>query len=117
MQGETVTRPLFGHDGELRKEQTYKMIDQAGGDINFYRFMFSPDPEMAEAKAADLWMMTQQVVLKLEERLGMPLQFAAVEHIDQTEIRHIHSIVLIPGRLNVADLEAMHQAADAALTP
>ena len=94
------------------------MIDEAGEGINFYRMMISPDPETEDAKkTADLWTVTQQTIRKLEKRLGVPLQFVAAEHNDQTEIRHIHSIVLIPGKLNVADFQAMRQAVSEALSP
>ena len=117
-EGEKVTRRLFGHDGEMGKEQAHQMIDEAGDDIYFYRIMISPDPKNEdEEKNLDLWTLTQRTIVKLEERLGTQLQFVATEHNDQTDIRHIHSIVLIPGRLNRPELHVLRQAAtDAALT-
>ena len=49
-EGENVTRRLFGHDGEMSKEQAYQMIDEAGDNIYFYRIMISPDPENEDAR-------------------------------------------------------------------
>jgi hypothetical protein len=113
--GEEVSRTLFGYDGPLEKWQVFQMIDAAGEDITFFRIMISPDPKKEDLeKILDLWTVTQQTILRFEERLGRQLQFIATEHTDQTEIRHVHSIVLISGRLNVADLRALRQAATGA---
>jgi hypothetical protein len=37
--GHTVTRELFGYDGALTKEQTYRMIDEARRGTIFYRIV------------------------------------------------------------------------------
>jgi hypothetical protein len=43
--GERVSRTLFGFDGELTREQAYRMIDEAQKGTIFYRFVLSPDPK------------------------------------------------------------------------
>lgn len=43
-EGERVTRTLFGYDGELTRQQAYKMIDEAPKGTIFYRIVVSPDP-------------------------------------------------------------------------
>ena len=113
--GEDVTRTLFGYDGPMEKAQAYRMIDEAGTDITFFRIMISPDPEKEDRdKRLDLWTVTQQTMLQLGKHLGRDLQFIATEHSDQTDIRHAHAIVLIPGRLNRGDLRVLRDAATAA---
>ena len=80
--------------------------------------MISPDPQNEDGKKnLDLWAITQQTILQLEKRLGKKLQFLAAEHDNQTDIRHVHCIVLVSGRLNVADLLALQQAATEASVP
>ncbi len=111
-EGETVDRTLFGPDGPLEKELAYQMIEAAGDNIYFYRMMISLDPTKEDGeKTLDLWALTQKTIEMLEKRLGIQLDYIAVEHNDQTEIRHIHSIVLIPRRLTVKDLEALRLTA------
>ena len=58
-----------------------------------------------------MWEFAKQTILKLEDRLKKEIQFVAAEHNDHTPNRHVHVIALIPGRLNVADLEALRMAA------
>ena len=58
-----------------------------------------------------MWEFAKQTVLKLEDRLKKEIQFVAAEHNDHTPNRHVHVIALIPGKLNVADLEALRMAA------
>ena len=46
--GHTVTRELFGFDGSLTKEQTYRMIDEARRGTLFYRIVLSPAPKQED---------------------------------------------------------------------
>src|SRR3982750_5032295 len=46
--GETITRTLFGSDGEMSRADAYQMIDEAGKGSLFYRFVLSPNPKGAD---------------------------------------------------------------------
>ena len=41
---ERTTRVLFGRDGQLTKDQAYRLIDRASRGTTFFRIMLSPDP-------------------------------------------------------------------------
>src|SRR3954451_16584654 len=87
-EGEKSSRALFGWDGELSKEQVYRMIDSAPRGTIFYRIVVSPDPR-AEDRYRDLTLpeLTADTLLALEERLGRPVQFAAAVHADHSPAR------------------------------
>jgi hypothetical protein len=111
-EGRAVQRALFSHQGEVDKDYAYQLMDQADDNTYLYRIIISPDPHKEdEQKTLDLWSLTQATVLKLENHLGYPVQFVAGEHSDQTEIRHVHAIVILPEKLNVMDLQALREAA------
>jgi hypothetical protein len=110
--GEKISRQLFGHDGALSIFQADRMVDEAEKGTVFFRLVISPDPALEDReKDLALWELTQQTILKLEYRLKREVQFVAAEHNDHTPNRHVHVIALIPGRLEVADLEAIRNAA------
>src|ERR671914_945224 len=78
LDGHTVTRELFGYDGSLTKEQTYRMIDEARRGTIFYRIVISPAPKQEDRyKDLDLSELTIHTMLALEERLGKQIQFVA----------------------------------------
>jgi hypothetical protein len=106
---QTVTRKLFGFDGELTREQAYRMIDEAQKGTLFYRFVLSPDPKREDRyKDLDLSEITIHTMLALEERVGKQIQFIATLHDDHSPHRHIHSLVLVQGaRLNREDFQAL----------
>jgi rubrerythrin len=115
---QTVTRKLFGFDGELTKEQAYRMIDEAQKGTIFYRFVLSPDPKREDRyKDLSLSDITIHTMLKLEERLGRQVQFCATEHTDHSPHRHVHVLALVGGRkLTREDLQALrHEATERAL--
>jgi hypothetical protein len=107
--GHTVTRELFGYDGSLTKEQTYRMIDEARRGTLFYRIVLSPAPKQEDRyKDLNLRELTLDTMLKLEERLGQPVQFVATIHDDHAPHRHMHTLVLVQGRrLTREDFQAL----------
>jgi ribosomal protein L37AE/L43A len=110
--GEKTSRELFGYDGIVDKQQAYKMVDEAESGTIFFRIVISPDPRKEDrGKDLDLRDMTRQTILRLEERLKTQLTFLAVEHNDHTETRHIHSVVMIKGKLSAQDFNALRQSA------
>ncbi|MGH9876515.1 MAG: hypothetical protein ACRD5H_02670 [Nitrososphaerales archaeon] len=108
----TVTRTLFGFDGQLSKQQAYKMIDEANKGTIFYRFVLSPDPKREDRyKDLSLSEITLDTILKLEERLGKHVQFVATIHNDHSPHRHVHTLVLVQRKLTRDDFRSLRDAA------
>jgi hypothetical protein len=120
-EGELQTRELFGRDGPLSKRHGYLLIDRAGGDTVFLRIALSPDPNLEDgAKDLNLRELTEQTIARLQKRLKQKLiQYIAIEHADQTEIRHTHIIALVRakhlthGKLSLKDLDELYKGATA----
>jgi hypothetical protein len=111
--GERVSRTLFGYDGELTRQQAYRMIEEAKKGTLFYRFVLSPDPKREDRyKDLDLSEITIHTMLALEERLGKQVQFVATMHDDHSPHRHVHTLVLVEGkRLTREDFQALRETA------
>jgi len=103
-------RELFGHDGVMTKDQAYRMFDEAPKGTNFFRLMFSPDAKREDTyKDLNMQAIAKKTIQHLEEQLRLEgkLQFVAAVHSDHTNIRHIHSIVLIPRRLSKVEFKVI----------
>src|SRR5205823_15100425 len=89
--GDKSTRNLFGSDGLMGRWQAYRMIDEAEKGSYFFRFVISPDPKTEDTdKDIFLREITEQTMLRLEERVQKQLSWVAVEHSDHAPHRHIH---------------------------
>ena len=99
-EGERVTRDLFGFEGSLSKETAYRMIHEAPEKRRYYyRIIISPDPRREDSyKDLSLRNLTIETMLRLEERLGHPIQFIAAIHDDHSPHRHVHTLVIHNGR-------------------
>ena len=96
---EKLTRFLFGHREVFTEEQAAHMIDTAPKGTIFYRVIISLDPKQEDQKKdLDIWKITRETYLAIEKKLGLEgkIQFIAAEHNDHTEVRHIHSIMVMP---------------------
>ena len=116
---QTITRTLFGREGELDRKEAYRIIDEAGKGSIFYRFIISPDPRR-EDRNHDLDMrdITTQTIQALEDLIGRqePIEWIAATHADHAPHLHSHVIAVVPKRLYKADLEYLrHQATKASL--
>jgi hypothetical protein len=111
-EGNRTTRDLFGWDGQLSKEQTYRMIDGAPRGTIFYRIVVSPAPRQEDTyKDINLTEITLDTLLALEERLGRHVQFAATVHDNHSPNRHVHTLVLVNRRLTREDFRFLREAA------
>jgi rubrerythrin len=117
--GERVSRTLFGYDGELTRQQAYRMIDEVKKGTIFYRFIISPAPAR-EDRLRDLNLsdLTIETMLELENRIGKQIQFVAAIHDDHSPHRHVHTLALVQGtRLTKEDFQALREkATEAALS-
>jgi hypothetical protein len=111
-EGEKVKRELFGIDGIMDRQQAYRMIDEAEKGTAYFRLVISPDPTKEDTER-DLHLaeLTRQTMLTLEERLQKEVPYAAAEHDDHTDKRHVHVLAMVRGRVNTQDLEALRTTA------
>ncbi len=113
--GKRATRTLFGSDGVMGKWQAYRMIDEAKKGTVFFRMVISPDPQQEDThQDLHLWDITEQTMLRLEERLQHEVSYVAAEHTDHAPHRHVHVLVLVTGRLTPQDFQALRETATAA---
>jgi ribosomal protein L37AE/L43A len=115
--GEKLSRLLFSYDYKvLDKQRVYEMIDNAPKGTKFYKIIISPDPKREDSrKDLDLWNLTEKTMNQLTKLLkleaGQHVQFVGTVHNDHTDIRHVHSIVLVQGRLSREDFTALRLTA------
>ncbi len=116
---QTITRTLFGREGALNRQETYRIIDEAPKGSFFYRFIISPDPKR-EDRNHDLDMrdISEQTIKALEDLIGRnePIEWIAATYSDHAPHLHAHVIAVVPKRLYKADLEFLrHRATKASL--
>jgi hypothetical protein len=110
--GEKITRPLYGPDGLMERDDAYRMIDAVKTGSFFYRFVISPDPKQEDHNHdLDMRDIAMQTMEALEERLGVPLNWVAATHSDHAPHLHAHVIAIVPNRLCVTDLALLRQKA------
>src|SRR2546421_9329908 len=107
-----MNRTLFGMDGAMGRWEAYRMIDEAEKGNLFFRFIISPDPQQ-EDTGKDLFLreITEQTMLRLEDRVQSEVQWVAAIHDDHAPHRHVHVVAVVPGRLHVPDFQALRLTA------
>lgn len=110
--GGRATRELFGPDGELSKDQAYRLIDEAKKGTTFFRIVISPDPGLEDTNR-DLYLsdITISTMNKLEQIKKQQIAYLAAEHSDHAPHRHLHVLAILSGRLDTHDFRAIRQAA------
>src|ERR687895_1781762 len=98
--GERITRPLFGRDGALSKQQIYEMIDAARRGAFFHKFVINFHPVKEDTrKDLNLWELTRKTLEQIKTPFGESVPFVATIHDDHTLLRHIHGFFIVEGRL------------------
>src|SRR2546422_173868 len=112
---EKINRTLFGWDGAMGRWQAYRMIDEAEKGSLFFRFVISPDMKTEDTQR-DLHLreVTEQTMLRLEEHVHTQVSWVAAVHDDHAPHRHVHVVAIVPGRLQVQDLQSLRHEATAA---
>jgi hypothetical protein len=88
------------------------MIDGSQKGTVFFRIVISPDPKKEDTKRdLYLWRITEHTMLRLEETLQKQIDYAAVEHNDHTDIRHVHLLACVKARIDKPDLKSLREAA------
>jgi predicted Zn-ribbon and HTH transcriptional regulator len=101
LEGERITRPLFGRDGALSKQQIYDMIDKSRRGAVFHKFVINFHPNKEDTrKDLNLWELTRNTLEHIKTHFGDSVPFVATIHDDHTLLRHVHGFFLVEGRLN-----------------
>lgn len=110
---ENTTRQLYSRFGISKKSEAYQAIDQAWPGTTFFRMVVSPDPRREDTKRdLDLRVLFKQTMQAVEARLrGQRFRYFATIHTDHSDIRHVHILALISGRLSKQDLRVIREAA------
>jgi hypothetical protein len=100
-EGERMTRPLFGRDGALSKQQIYDMIDKTRRGAVFHKFVINFHPVKEDTrKDLNLWELTRKTLEQIKTQFGDNVPFVATIHDDHTLLRHIHGFFIVEGKLN-----------------
>jgi hypothetical protein len=118
-QGRT-TRELFQHDYlSVTKQEAYDLINASPRGMVFYKMTINFHPGREDThKDLDLHHITSLTVREMQLRLGRSVPFIATIHDGHanTELRHIHAICLVKGRVSkeeFARLKTLWQTATA----
>src|SRR5688500_12544284 len=99
--GERITRPLFGKDGALSKQQIYDMIDAARRGVVFHKFVINFHPVKEDTrKDLNLWEITRKTLEQIKTKFGDSVPFVATIHDDHTALRHVHGFFIVDSRLS-----------------
>jgi len=99
--GERMSRPLFGRDNALSKLQIYDMIDAVKRGAVFHKFVFNFHPAKEDTrKDLNLWEITRKTLEQIKTQFGESVPFVATIHDDHTLLRHVHGFFIIEGRLS-----------------
>src|ERR671915_2593153 len=95
-----ITRPLFGRDGALSKQQIYEMIDAVRRGAVFHKFVINFHPTKEDTrKDLNLWEITRITLAQIKTQFGDSVPFVATIHDDHPLLRHIHGFFIVEGRL------------------
>src|SRR5918999_1071277 len=99
-EGERITRPLFGRDGPLSKQQIYDRIDKAPRGVVFHKFVINFHPTKEDTRRdLNIWEITRNTLAQIKTQFGDSVPFVATIHDDHTLLRHVHGFFIVDGRL------------------
>jgi hypothetical protein len=112
LDGQKITRELYGLDGALARLEGYEMIDAAERGSVFFRIIINPDPKTENThKDLSLKAITAQTMHTLAELVGREVPYIAATHADHAPLPHAHILACVKGRLNTKDLQALRETA------
>ena len=105
---EGITRTLFGSDGPMERIEAYQFIDDAPKGTKFYTIIISPDPAKEDhSRDLDMEQIAYITMQTVEERVKTAVQWVAAVHQEHSDVRHIHALAAVKGRLTPPDLRAL----------
>jgi len=115
-----LTRELFHHNYlSVTKQYAYDLITTAPKGTVFYKMTINFHPHKEDThKDLDLQYITSLTIREMQQRIGRSVPFIATIHNGHanTDLRHIHAICLVQGRLSKEDfakLKTLWQTATA----
>src|ERR671917_2074361 len=100
MDGERMSRLLFGRDGPLTKQQIYDRIDATRPGAVFHKFVINFHPVKEDTrKDLNLWEITRKTLEHIKTQFGDSVPFVATIHDDHTLLRHVHGFFIVQGKL------------------
>src|SRR5262249_126829 len=101
---ETPTRELFQHHYlSVTKQYAYDLINSAPKGTVFYKMTINFHPTKEDTyKDLDLEHIASLTIREMQRRIGRSVPFIATIHDGHanTDLRHIHAICLVQGRLS-----------------
>jgi hypothetical protein len=108
---EKPTRELFQHEYlRVTKQDAYDLINAAARKTFFYKMTINFHPQKEDTyKDLDLHWIASLTVREMESRIGRDVPFVATIHNGHatTDLRHIHAICLVQGRLSKAEYTSL----------
>ena len=108
---EKRTRELFQHNYQsITKQEVYDLINAAPKYMRFTKMMINFHPQKEDTyKDLDLHAIASLTVRAMQARLGREVPFFATIHDGHatTDLRHIHAICLVQGRLSRAEYASL----------
>jgi hypothetical protein len=106
MEGERMSRPLFGREGPLSKQHIYDIIDATRPGAVFQKFVINFHPVKEDTrKDLNLWEITRKTLEQIKTKFGDSVPFVATIHDDHTPLRHVHGFFIVEGRLSKEDFK------------
>jgi hypothetical protein len=114
-EGEKMERQLFDRFGDdVGKEYVNSLIENSKSQ-NIFKIILNFSPTKEDTyKDLNLRIITQQVMLKIKERIGVDFEYVGVMHNDHgnprpdgTPKRHIHSMAFIDGSIERPDIKVL----------
>jgi hypothetical protein len=104
---EPMTRELFDAFERTDKAHAYQRIDATKHPL-FFKFIINFDAAKEDTfKDLDLQHITRQTLREMQRLIGRDVPFVAVLHDDHTDLRHIHAIGMVQGRIAKADFQRL----------
>ncbi|MCA1604652.1 MAG: hypothetical protein LC775_04055 [Acidobacteria bacterium] len=96
----------------MRRDQAYRLIDEAPKGSIFYRFVVSPDPKKEDMRRdVHLREVTEKAMQALRDRLKQEVAWVAAEHDGHAPNRHVHVVAVVKAGLHPRDFQAMRERA------
>ena len=102
-----MTRELFDAFDRTDKAHAYELIDATKHPL-FFKFILNFDAKKEDIfKDLDLQHITRKTLREMERLIGRDVPFVAVMHDDHTDLRHIHAIGMVQGKIAKADFQKL----------
>src|SRR5918999_5571726 len=112
LDGQKITRELYGIDGAMVRVEGYELIDNAEKGTAFFRIIINPDPKTEDTrKDLSLREITGKTMQTLAKVVGRDVPYIAATHADHTPLHHAHILALVKGRLGREDLQVLRETA------